>query len=220
VTTRPGGGLGGRGRLVVKRLVFVCSITAAFPVYLLYRLLTLVSDKETAIQGPSQLVSLVPGRPGNYLRTGFYALTLRRCSPDVTISFGTIFSTPDCSLGSHVYIGSYCVISDCDIADDVLIGSAVHVISGKNAHGFDDPDTPLRLQHSSRNPIRIGANSWIGNHATVMADVDTGCVVGAGSVVTRNLPENSVAAGNPARVLRTRGRGSAPGPARSPDPSS
>ena len=197
-------------RTLLKRAAFLASVAVASPVYLLYRLNGLFLDKEAALQGLSQLMSLLPGLPGVYARKGFYALALRRCSPDCTISFGTIVSTPDCEIGSHVYIGAYCVISDSIIGDDTLIGSHVHVISGKHAHGFEDPGVPMRLQKTSRRAVRIGQNSWIGNGAIVMADVGSGCVVGAGSVVTKPLAEDAVAAGNPARVIRTRSEPPAP----------
>lgn len=191
-------------RELTKRLIYLASASAMSPFYGLYRLNALFLDKETAFQGLSQLMSLMPGRLGTLLRKGFYGLSLRRCSPDCAISFGTIVSTPDCEIGRHVYIGAYCVISDSIIGDDCLIGSHVHIISGKHAHGFDASDTPMRLQKGSRHAISIGRNSWIGNGAIVMADVGDGCIVGAGSVITKVVTEDSVVAGNPARVIRKR----------------
>jgi virginiamycin A acetyltransferase len=191
-------------RGLAKRVMLAVSIALVSPIYLLYRVNLLFLDREAAIQGLSQFLALLPGMPGTFARRGFYCLTLRRCSPDCTISFGTIFSTPECEIGSHVYIGAYCVISDCIIDDDTLLGSQVQVISGKHAHGFEDAGVPMRLQKTSRRAIHIGSNSWIGNGAIVMADVASGCVVGAGSVVTRDAPDNSIVAGNPARVIRNR----------------
>jgi len=197
-------------RNVAKRLMTLLSFLGAVPFYLLYRINALFLDKETAIQGPSQLMSLWPGWFGNYLRKGFYVLSLRRCSADCTISFGTIFSTPECEIGRNVYIGAYCVISDSTIGDGTLIGSHVHLISGKHAHGFEASDVPIRLQKTARSEIRIGGNSWIGSGAIVMADVGQGSVVGAGSVVTKEIPDDSVAVGNPAKVIKTRQKKSVP----------
>jgi virginiamycin A acetyltransferase len=197
-------------RGLAKRLIAAFSFFAAFPFYLFYRINTLFLDKEAAIQGPSQLMSLWPGWLGNYLRKAFYVLSLRRCSPDCTISFGTIFSTPDCEIGRNVYIGAYCVISDSTIGDDTLIGSHVHLISGKHAHGFEASDVPIRFQKTSRSEIWIGGNSWIGNGAIVMANVGHGCVVGAGSIVTKEIPDDSVAVGNPAKVIKKRQKNTMP----------
>lgn len=191
-------------RLLVKKAVSVFSIFIAFPFYLIFRINSLFLDKETAFQGLSQLMSLWPGLPGNLMRKGFYRLTLRRCSSDCTISFGTIFSTPNCEIGRHVYIGAYCVISDSIIQDDVLIGSQVHIISGKHAHGFKGQAIPIRLQPTSRSIVRVGANTWIGNGAIIMANIGDGCILGAATVVTKEIGENSVAVGNPAKVIRDR----------------
>jgi len=180
------------------------SVSVTFPVYLVFRINSLIFDRESAFQGPSQFMSLIPGLLGNHLRAGFYALSLKKCAPECSIGFGTVLSTPDCEIGRHVYIGVYCVISDSIIGDDCLIGSHVHIVSGKHAHGSDDVGVPMRLQPTARRAIRIGANSWIGNGAILMADVGTGSIIGAGSVVTRAIIENSVAVGNPARVTRSR----------------
>lgn len=200
----PARGASGGVRSWIKRVMLAGAFLSAFPFYLIYRLNRLFLNAETAFQGLSQFMSMLPGLPGNWIRKGFYILTLRRCSPDCTISFGTLFSTPECEIGRHVYIGAYCVISDSIIGDDVLIGSHTHIISGKHAHSFASLDQPMRLQPVSRSVVHIGADSWIGNGALIMADVGRGSVVGAGSVVTREIAEDSVAAGNPARVLRKR----------------
>ena len=83
----------------------------------------------------------------------------------------------------------------------------VHIPSGGAIHGTDDVDVPIREQPGVRTLVRIGEGTWIGGAAVVMADVGRHCVIGAGSVVTKPIPDYSVAAGVPARVIRLRRAG-------------
>jgi acetyltransferase-like isoleucine patch superfamily enzyme len=71
-------------------------------------------------------------------------------------------------------------------------------------HGIQRLDVPIRDQPGQPRCVRIGAGSWIGNHAIVMQNVGRDTIVGAGSVVTKELPDRVVAAGVPARILRPR----------------
>jgi maltose O-acetyltransferase len=66
-------------------------------------------------------------------------------------------------------------------------------------------DPVARLDTEYGAPIRIGDNSWLSGNVSVLPGITLGrnCVVGAGSVVTRDLPDNVVAAGNPCRVIRS-----------------
>jgi acetyltransferase-like isoleucine patch superfamily enzyme len=159
---------------------------------------------DQAFRASSHLLSRIPGLGGDYLRAAFYAATLEGFGRDVQVEFGTIFSTPAARVGDNVYIGAYCVIGNVDLGADVLLGSGVHLLSGQGQHGIEGLDRPIRLQAGQFSRIRVGADTWIGNAAVVMADVGRQCVVGAGSVVTRDVPDLSIAAGNPARVLRSR----------------
>jgi acetyltransferase-like isoleucine patch superfamily enzyme len=90
------------------------------------------------------------------------------------------------------------------IEEHVTIGSNVDILSGTRQHSFEDLDRPIQEQAGIFEPVRIGRNSWIGNSTVIMADVASDCVVGAGSVVARPIPERSIAVGNPARVVRSR----------------
>jgi virginiamycin A acetyltransferase len=87
---------------------------------------------------------------------------------------------------------------------DVLIGSGVHITSGRYTHGTRDVSTPIRDQEGEHSVVRIGQGAWIGSAAVVMADVGRSAIVGAGSVVTKPIPDAVVAAGVPARVIRPR----------------
>jgi len=76
------------------------------------------------------------------------------------------------------------------------------------SHRYDDPELPITWQgFTSKGPTRIGDNCWLGTNVVVTDGVMIGrrCVIGANSVVTRDLPPFSVAAGAPARVLRSVG---------------
>jgi acetyltransferase-like isoleucine patch superfamily enzyme len=174
------------------------------PAYLLYRLATLVLGSQKAFPGWSQLFSLLPGLCGAYLRRAFYRLVLARCGSGAWIGFGVIFSHPTAAVGRNVYIGPYCVIGDVTLEDDVLLASQVSVANGAAQHGIARLDVPIREQPGAWPRITIGRDSWIGDRAIVLADVGAQCVVGAGSVVTRELPPRAIAVGVPAKVVRLR----------------
>jgi acetyltransferase-like isoleucine patch superfamily enzyme len=88
------------------------------------------------------------------------------------------------------------------IGDDVWTGQHVHLTDMN--HGYERLDIPISQQNQPENPIRIGQGSWLGHHVVVLPGVTIGehVVVGAGSVVNRDLPSFSVCAGSPAKVIR------------------
>src|SRR3546814_213627 len=110
-------------------------------------------------------------------------------------------------VGRNVFINQNCTFYDLgglDIADDVLIGPNVSLIT--TGH----PLEPLqRRAVTIGKPIIIERNVWIATGATIIGGVTIGenSVVAAGSVLTRDVPPNSLAAGNPARVVRAIGDG-------------
>jgi acetyltransferase-like isoleucine patch superfamily enzyme len=131
--------------------------------------------------------------------------------PYVSLSAGV---SPAHELGdrSVVTIGDRCLIGkgtgivgheDIGIGDDVYTGHNVYITDA--SHGYEDPDTPIGRQFGDPRPVRIGAGSWLGHGTIVLPGSCIGrhVVVGAGSVVTGELPDFSVAVGNPARVIRT-----------------
>lgn len=90
---------------------------------------------------------------------------------------------------THIYVGDYTMIGP-----NVVIASAGHPILPE-----------LREKGYQYNaPVRIGKNCWLGAGVIVLPGVTVGdnCVIGAGSVVTKDIPSNSVAVGNPCKVLR------------------
>ncbi len=117
----------------------------------------------------------------------------------------------DITLGDQVGIGAHCIIHAVDISrvsieDNVVIGPMVYLAGGGNYH-FEQTDIPLSEQGMDlKGGIYIGKNCWIGANTVVLDGVKIGddTIVGAGSVVSKDLPAYSIAAGNPARILKMR----------------
>lgn len=88
------------------------------------------------------------------------------------------------------------------IGDDVFTGHHVYITDAN--HGYEDPEVPIGRQFAPSAPVTIGDGSWLGHGTIVLPGSRIGrhVVVGAGSVVTDDLPDRCVAVGNPARVIR------------------
>lgn len=118
---------------------------------------------------------------------------------------------PTINIGSGVNIGDFSTISSCnriDIEDGVRLGRMVMITD--NAHGHTNNIeelliSPIDRPLVSKGPIYIERNVWIGEKATILPGVTIGegSVIAANAVVTSNIPPFSVAAGVPARVIKT-----------------
>ena len=112
------------------------------------------------------------------------------------------------TLGDYISIGPFCAIasrSHIEIGSYVAIGSGVHIMAG--SHDVDEAsDVPIILQNRISKGIVIQDNVWIGTGARILDGIQIGqnTIVGAGSVVSRDVPANSMVLGNPARVVKTR----------------
>ena len=106
------------------------------------------------------------------------------------------------TIGKDVFINSGCHFQDqggIEIGDGALIGH--NVVLATINHDLNPKEN--RKNHYA--PIKIGAHVWIGSNATILPGVTIGdnCVIGAGSVVNKDIPANSLAVGNPCKVIRT-----------------
>jgi acetyltransferase-like isoleucine patch superfamily enzyme len=189
---------------IAKKTIRIGALIVVSPLVVLYWLLRPVSREDSLFAAFSQTVSLFPGLLGSYLRIAFYRCAMSHCASDSYIGFGTLFSHRDTELHSGIYIGPQCNIGLSVIHRNCLLGSGVHLLSGKNQHRFDDPDTPIRLQGGEFTKISLGENTWVGNGAIIMANVGRDCIIGAGTVVTNDIPPGSIVAGNPGKVVRSR----------------
>ncbi len=105
--------------------------------------------------------------------------------------------------GSGVFLNFNCVILDparVEIGDNVLIGPSVQIYTATHPLEAEIRKGGLELAQ----PVRIGADVWIGGGSIINPGVTIGArsVIGSGSVVTREIPEDVFAAGNPCRVIR------------------
>jgi acetyltransferase-like isoleucine patch superfamily enzyme len=191
-------------REIIKSVVFGLATIVVSPALLSFWIRRGIIGGDRALEGSTQALALVPGIAGQYLRRAFLARVLASCHPTATIEFGTIFSRTSARLDAYSYVGPRCHLGAVHIERDVLLAAGVHVPSGPNTHGIDDLSRPIREQPGQQRTVRIGAGSWIGSAAVVLADVGRDSVVGAGAVVTQPIPDRVLAAGVPARVLRSR----------------
>jgi len=187
----------------------------------LFRCWSRLVGPDRALEAATQALARIPGLRGQYLRRAFLARAIARCHESAAIGFGSVFAKTGAMIDENVYVGPYCYFGLVHLERDVLVAAGVHIPSGGRTHGIDDLDTPIREQPGRPTLIRIGAGSWIGSGAIILADVGRQSVVGAGSVVTRPIPDRVIAAGVPAVVVRRRDAGVAdhadpwqPGPTR------
>lgn len=178
------------------------------------------------------IADAVPGRAGSLVRRILYRCALAEAGPALSIARGVeIGCARNIRLGNHVYLAPHAVLRACEdaeivignrfgangnarliadkggrirIGNDVMIGPNV-VLRASN-HGADRLDVPMWDQPHTGGTIAIGDDVWIGANAVVVAGVTIGAhsIVAAGAVVTRDVPEYSVVAGVPARVIADR----------------
>ncbi|GIN70324.1 acetyltransferase [Bacillus sp. J14TS2] len=107
------------------------------------------------------------------------------------------------SMGNNIYINHDMVILDCSdvtIGNDVYIGPRVALFCAN--HAEDPIDRANHVVYAK--PIYIGDKVWLGGNVSVLQGVSIGenTIIGAGSVVTKDIPPNVIAAGNPCKVIR------------------
>ncbi len=115
-----------------------------------------------------------------------------------------------CDYGKHIRVGKrffanfhFTVLDEAlvTIGDDAFIGPNVSIYTA--CHSTDPKERNTRQEWAK--PVTIGNNCWIGGSVTILPGVTIGdnCTIGAGSVVVNDIPANSIAVGNPCRVVKT-----------------
>ncbi|MDG5471370.1 DapH/DapD/GlmU-related protein [Jeotgalibacillus sp. ET6] len=140
-----------------------------------------------------------------YIRALCGKVMLKHCGDNINIEKGASFGR-NISLGNNSGIGI-----DAELSSDIYIGSNVMMgpecrIYTQN-HSFQNKNIPMYMQgFSTVKPVHIDDDVWIGSRVIILPGVKVGkgSIIGAGSVVTKDVPEYSVVAGNPAKVVKYR----------------
>ncbi len=162
-----------------------------------------VSARDEVFVFWGQALALVPGLPGSYIRRAFYAWTIRSCPSDCVISFLAIVHDRRAELGSRTYLGAGTTVGFVKVGAGSSVASRVSLLSGSQQHEISAEGRLVPFDRATRaSPVSIGEETWIGEGAIIMADVGPRCIVGAGSVVSRPVPDGMLVAGNPAKIIR------------------
>jgi acetyltransferase-like isoleucine patch superfamily enzyme len=149
-----------------------------------------------AFIGPGVTFEIAPGAKlhlGRWCWIG-HGSKIRVHEGEVRIGAKTVLGQ-ECTVSAfqHVSIGRECVVADRAMFIDF-------------DHGIVEVERPIRLQGIYKRDVRVGHNCWIGYGACVLRGVTIGdnCVVGTSAVVTKDVPDNAVVGGVPARIIRMR----------------
>ncbi len=143
------------------------------------------------VEGKSNI--FIEDRVHIYYKTWLFALPVTgssRC--ELRIGKGSTIGNFNHIIASHSII----------IGNNVLTADKVYI--SDNIHNYEDIDTPIKEQGMvQKKDVNIGDGSWLGENVCVLgASIGKHCVIGANSVVTRDIPDYSVAVGSPAKVIK------------------
>jgi len=157
----------------------------------------------------AEVAKYIPNPIGNEIRVRIMKKFFKRLGKNVVICEGVVFKHPEnIEIGDNVSLNEFCYlhgIGGLKIGNNVRIAPYVCIYT--HNHKFDDRSKLIVEQGLEKKPVVIEDDCWIGSNVIILAGVKIGkgSVIGAGSVVTKDIPPYSVAVGVPAKVIRKRG---------------
>lgn len=149
------------------------------------------------------------GKPAKIFRRFLCSHIFKECGIKLNVEQGAYFGNgKDIIAGDYVGFGKNFKSLNriLTIADELMMGEDVLFLGG--GHNFDDLDTPMGKQGGmDKTPLEIAGDVWIGARVIVLPGckrIGKGAIIGAGSVVTKDVPDYAVVGGNPAKVIRLR----------------
>ncbi len=141
-------------------------------------------------------------------RRFLYKMALKKCGKKLWVAEAVMVREPqNMEIGSNTSLNEFCYLhakGGLKIGSNVRIAPAVKMFTFN--HKFADRNTPIVDQGYETKPIEIGNDVWIGANAVILPGVKIGkgCVIGAGAVVSKDIPAYSIAVGVPAKVVKKR----------------
>ncbi len=151
---------------------------------------------------------MTKGIKGIVIRFALLKSIAIRCGDNVSIQPGVYLLNPgNISIGNNVSVHPMCYL---DAAGEIIIGNDVSIAHGvtvmSTEHNFDDIDKPIKDQGITAQKTIINDNVWIGAKVTILAgiEISSGSIIGANTIITKNVEADSIAVGNPGRIIKKR----------------
>ena len=147
-------------------------------------------------------------KPFNAARSFVCRKIFQKCGANVTVHRGAYFgSGRKLSIGANSNLGVNSFINargGISLGENVLMGPDVMILTGM--HNFRNINVPIQEQPMDYAPVLIGNDVWLGARVVVLPGktIGDGCVIGANSVVSKDIPAYSVAAGAPIKIIKSR----------------